>query len=267
MKPLFKRVTLPLYDVIYENEKVFSLIFKMNLKVIPGQFAMIGIFGEGEKPFSFSIREKGKIGFTIKEVGPFTNRLKNLKKGDLLSLRGPLGKPFSLRKGEIIVIGGGIGIPPLLFLLETIKKRRSKSKVTFVAGFKSKEELFFYERLKKSADNLIVTTEDGSFGFKGTPIDLISSKFFQLEEYEYVYGCGPEVMLSRLLELLPPCVQGEFLIERYIKCGIGLCGSCVIDPQGLRVCRDGPVFSIDTLRQSLSFGKYFRDGAGRRVIL
>jgi len=108
-----------------------------------------------------------------------------------------------------------------------------------VYGAKSSDELALVERF----DNVQIATEDGSAGVRGTVLDLLED--MELNEYDKIYACGPDGMVRALLGFLEErdvVERAEFSLERYMRCGIGVCGSCVIE-NGLRVCADGPVFS------------------------
>jgi dihydroorotate dehydrogenase electron transfer subunit len=110
---------------------------------------------------------------------------------------------------------------------------------------------------------VLITTDDGSCGHAGFAVDLLD----QVKGYNEIMSCGPEKMMKAVLDFATTVnLPAQFSLQRYIKCGIGLCGSCCIDPHGLRVCTDGPVFTSEQLLQS-EFGYYTRDASGRKVNL
>jgi dihydroorotate dehydrogenase electron transfer subunit len=160
-----------------------------------------------------------------------------------------------------LLVGGGTGITPLLFLA---KKYASKgAKLVFVMGAKRREELLFVDELEKlcGEGNLIATTEDGSYGIKclaTTPLEALLTK----ERFDMIYTCGPERMMLDVLNLTEKHGTAlEASLERLMKCAIGLCGSCVIGKY--RVCIDGPVFTADQLREVKNeFGSSKRDFDG-----
>jgi dihydroorotate dehydrogenase electron transfer subunit len=150
-----------------------------------------------------------------------------------------------------------VGAAPLAPLAEALTDN-----VTTILGAKTKSELLFNERFK-SAGSLWITTDDGSAGHKGPTIDLLD----RIESYNEIMSCGPEKMMRKVLDYATDAgVPSQFSLHRYIKCGVGLCGSCCIDPSGLRVCSDGPVFAGAQLTDG-DFGVYKRDTTGRKVNL
>jgi len=138
-------------------------------------------------------------------------------------------------------------------------------KVDILIGARTSAELLFEERAELLSSEVHVSTDDGSRGMRGTVVEM-AAKHLDEHGCDAIYACGPERMLGALLELSKrrgiPC---QLSLERLMKCGSGLCGSCVID--GLRVCADGPVFNGEQLTQSVEFGSWKRDETGRRVKL
>jgi dihydroorotate dehydrogenase electron transfer subunit len=132
---------------------------------------------------------------------------------------------------------------------------------TFLLGARTSAELPFRDELAGCTD-LHVATDDGSEGFSGFVVGLLDE--FSLVHYDSILVCGPEKMMHAVLGRLmehAAVARSHFSLHRYMKCGVGVCGSCCIDPSGLRVCRDGPVFSGELLLES-EFGRYARDAAG-----
>jgi dihydroorotate dehydrogenase electron transfer subunit len=139
------------------------------------------------------------------------------------------------------------------------------SKVDVLIGARTASELIFVERARELSDEVHISTDDGSSGRKGTVVELAKDHLAK-KKFDAVLGCGPEKMLSALLRTCKqagtPC---QLSLERFMKCGSGLCGSCVID--GLRVCADGPVFPGEVLSNLPEFGASKRDECGRRIKL
>jgi len=230
----------------------------------PGQFLMLTIPGLDEKPFS--ILEAGESGFavTVKKVGPFTDRLFQAPIGQRFLVRGPLGRGFTIRNGNILLVAGGFAAPPLLFLARVLKEQ-SQTELTTILGARSAQDLLYREEFHNLSGALILTTDDGSTGRSGTTIEVLQ-ELLPSRSFDAVYLAGPEAMLARGLSVLknyPAPV--ELAIERYFKCGVGLCGSCVLDPSGLITCVEGPVFSREQLLASTDFGQAYRDATGRKV--
>jgi len=125
--------------------------------------------------------------------------------------------------------------------------------------------LIFIEDFQKWSKNCYITTDDGSQGKQGLVTeDLLS--IIEKEKIEFIYAAGPEIMFVKVKELIDPLdIPYEFCMERYMKCGIGICGQCVLDDSGVRVCVEGPVFNQDELKEVTELGMVHRDASGRRV--
>jgi len=228
--------TLKVRDVVRHGKSIATIYFTSQLNSYPGQFIMLNLFGYEEIPLSLSSPDS----VTVKAVGETTEALLDLKRGDTVGLRGPFGNPFSLSR-KALIIAGGIGIAPMLYLYSSLKKFGADVKVIY--GAKKMDEIVFRDLF----DNAVFLTEDGSYGEKGTAIDGVLSE--DLNIYEKIYVCGPEKMMDGLLRIFERervVEKSEFSLERYMRCGIGVCGSCVIE-NGLRVCADGPVFKGNLL--------------------
>jgi dihydroorotate dehydrogenase electron transfer subunit len=185
-----------------------------------------------------------------------------LKPGSLIGVRGPYGHGFDLVPGKTLIVGGGSGMASLLPVADFIN---DKDKVDILIGARTSDELIFVERARSLCNEVHVSTDDGSMGRKGTVVEM-AKEHLAKKGYSLVLGCGPERMLGALMEACEevriPC---QLSLERYMKCGTGLCGSCAIN--GLRVCADGPVFPGEVLRGLSEFGGFKRDECGRRVKL
>jgi dihydroorotate dehydrogenase electron transfer subunit len=247
--------------------KTFTFRDKMCARAKPGQFLMLWIPGVDEIPLSIlDADESGIVSVAVKRVGEATQALHNKRVGDFIGLRGPFGNSFTISEGKILVVGGGIGMAPLLFLAKKLAPKASK--LTMVVGAKTREELLFMEKLKKfcKEENLLATTDDGSYGFKGLASEL-SESILTKEKYDAVYACGPEQMIRKVFETAEKAgISMEASLERLMRCAIGLCGSCVIGKY--RVCKDGPVFNSNQLREvkgELGISK--RDFNGKRIPL
>lgn len=247
--------------------KTFTFRDKECTKALPGQFLMLWIPGVDEIPLSvLDVKKDGTISIVVKKVGEATEALHKMKVGETVGIRGPFGNSFTLKKGKVLLVGGGTGITPLLFLT---KKYASKAdKLVFVMGARTKEELLFVDELEKlcGKGNLIATTEDGSYGIKclaTTPLEALLAK----ERFGMIYTCGPERMMLAVLNLAEKYgITLEASLERLMKCAIGLCGSCVIGKY--RVCMDGPVFTASQLTEAKAeFGVSKFDFNGRKIPL
>ncbi|HOP49509.1 MAG TPA: dihydroorotate dehydrogenase electron transfer subunit [Ignavibacteriales bacterium] len=256
-----KRYTVKIKKIIDECESVKSFIFDMDLKAKPGQFVMVALYGVGEKPFSIASTDGKELMLTIKKFGKFTDELFKLKEGDLLSIRGPYGKNFSIRNDNLLLIGGGVGVPPLFFLSRSLFR---KANITFINAAKNKNELVLDRIIKNHVDKYVIATDDGSAGIKGNAIE-VAEDLIKNNKYDFVYAAGPEIMLVKGVQLCEKYnLNYEFSFERYMKCGIGLCGQCVCEPTGLILCVEGPVLKRKDILQIEEFGKFKRIATGER---
>jgi dihydroorotate dehydrogenase electron transfer subunit len=240
-------------DINTESRDIKTFFFDYSFHFIPGQYVMVWIRGVDEIPMSLSYAN----GITVRNVGDATGALFALREGDTLGMRGPFGNGFGVAKLPALLVAGGVGAAPLAPLAETLK-----NKITTILGAKTENELLFRERFENSGA-LLIATEDGSAGYKGFTVDLLE----RTKGYNEILSCGPEKMMRKVLDhAVVAGVQSQFSLQRYIKCGVGLCGSCCVEPSGLRACIDGPVFTGKQLDGS-DFGRYMRDAAGRKVTL
>lgn len=249
-----------------QEATIRTFFVNLDMSARPGQFVQVWLPGVDEKPFSVSYREPGRIGFTAAKVGPYTDALFQCGPGDLLGLRGPYGNGFDLGDAErIVIVSGGCGCAPTALLAEEAKGLGLD--VTYVIGARTRELVIFRDRMAAQGITTLVATDDGSEGFEGFPTDLLV-QILEQEPIDAVFGCGPEIMLKRVFDIcVQSCLPCQLSLERYMKCAIGVCGSCALDGTGWLVCRDGPVFDEQQLAQVREFGAYRRDPAGRVVLL
>ena len=191
------------------------------------------------------------IALVFQAVGATTLKLSRKQEGDCLAaILGPLGNPTHIEKvGTVVCVGGGIGVAPLHPIVQAYKA--AGNKVIVIMGARNKDLLIFENEMRALADELIIMTDDGSFGEKGTAV----SKFFEdFEEArpDLILSCGPTPMLRALKaglaerKIETPCFVS---LEERMGCGIGACLVCVCKKSGseenARVCKDGPVFDIN----------------------
>ncbi|HPO49957.1 MAG TPA: hypothetical protein PLO89_06485 [Spirochaetota bacterium] len=244
------------------NEIQRTLYFSIpKLKIVPGQFYMLNYNGR-QKPFSVSHYKEGLIGFTIQDRGECSKKMLDSVEGDYFGLTGPLGKGFNSKKSEkTLLIGAGIGSAPINFLLSDIYDSGKNADVLF--GGRSFSHIEYLTSLKDNERVKIrFYTDDGSYGDKGF---IIKDLDLLLENnYDSCFICGPEKMMGVTLDKIKDKIPDiQISMERYMKCGVGLCGSCAIDDIGLRVCEDGPVFSYKKeISKTREFANYHRDGLG-----
>lgn len=244
-------------ETVQENYDTRTIRFRMSASARPGQFVMVWCPGMQEIPMSLS--STGEIkSISVKEIGPDTRRLHELKAGDTLAVRGPYGNGYDLSPGKrYLIIGGGIGAASVLPAVE-------ETGADTIIGARSRKDIVLSGRAEKAAANVWYSTDDGSFGFHGNAVQLMKEKMAD-GRYDCVLGCGPEVMLYFLHKACTEFgIDCQLSLERLMKCGAGVCGCCVID--GLRVCRDGPVFTGRQISSMKDFGVQNRDACGRIVM-
>ncbi len=258
----------------------YKLIFlpPVRVNIIPGQFVMIRVCAADSlsdpllsRPFSIHRQAlDGSIEIIYKVVGKGTDLLSHLRKGDYIEFLGPLGNGFplmsipppsspykggarggeSLFSDEVIIVAGGIGVAPMLSLIEAIRASGADNNIKVFLGGRGKEDLLCVDELKKIANEVVLTTNDGSAGIKGYVTDALHTCLLNghgQQTRTTVYSCGPTPMLKKILELTEHASINTYVsLESVMACGIGLCMGCVVkkkDNSGyFLVCRNGPVF-------------------------
>ena len=226
----------------------------------PGQFVMLWLPGVDEKPMS--IAHPAPLTLTVDRVGPFSTALHGRKVGDRLGWRGPYGRGFSLREGRpALLVSGGCGVGPLYFLATRAVERDIPT--TVALGARTALDLPYVDQFRALGVDLLLATDDGSQGTKGTVTDEVSQSAI-CNSQSAIYACGPEPMLVAIHRLCRErSIPGQLSLERYIKCGFGICGQCALD--GYLVCQDGPVFDVEQLDGLQDFGHTQRSATGRRL--
>jgi dihydroorotate dehydrogenase electron transfer subunit len=250
--------------------KTFTFVDKLCGKAEPGQFAMVWIPGVDEIPMSLSaINSSGGLAsITVNGVGEASRALNQKEKGDQIGIRGPFGNGFVPAGGNVMVVGGGTGLAPLMPLTE--KLAEVADKITLMSGVKCRENLVFLERIDRILSGVdsetVFTTEDGSYGIECLVVEQAEQKL-KNEKFDMIYTCGPEQMMYSMFLLAEQHnVPLQASLERIMRCAIGLCGSCQIGK--LRVCKDGPVLNSEQLRSvKEEFGKFQLDFTGKRIKL
>jgi dihydroorotate dehydrogenase electron transfer subunit len=252
--------------IVKENSIVRTLFFDLprpELGVQAGQFLMVWIPGIDEIPMSISSWDAPTASITVLPIGEATQALTDLSKGQLVGVRGPFGASFRLTSKNALVVGGGIGIAPLRPLVHDLLGQGCD--VTLIAAAKTATELVFIEEFEKNTSSrfeLRIATDDGSLGFKGFATED-TEEFLAENQVDTIYTCGPEPMMAKLFDIAKEKNVGfQASLERFMKCGCGICGTCAMDPNGELVCVDGPIFTGEQLATMSEFGKYHRDSTG-----
>jgi len=251
--------------IIRENKNTNTYVFKYPLGAFPGQFVMMWIPGMDEKPFSVSYDDGKEFWLTICKVGPATDRLFAFKKGDRVGIRGPLGTFYKFSKGDhLALVAGGYGAAPMYFVAREAAKKGCK--VEFIVGARTKSLLLFKNRIKSLGKNvhLHLSTDDGSEGFKGFTTQVLEN-LMKKTKINKVFSCGPEIMMKFVGQVAEKYGADCYLsVEKYMKCGIGVCGQCAMDDTGVLACKSGPVMDYKYLKRLPEFGKYHRDAQGKK---
>jgi dihydroorotate dehydrogenase electron transfer subunit len=257
--PRVGHLALPVLRVIDHGPETRSFVLPAPFEAsLPGQFVFAWLPGLGEKPFSISEHHEGELELTIKALGPFSRAMMLLEPGDKLGLRGPYGSSFSV-PGPAVLLGGGIGIAPVRFLARQLE--RSGRSAPILLGARSAEEHVFVDDFARLGARF--ATDDGSLGHHGFVTQLLEE--LALSADTTLCACGPEPMLvgvARSAEARGLPVQ--LSMERYMKCGLGICGQCCMDGSGLRCCVEGPVLDDAQLATITELGRPHRDSTGRR---
>ena len=253
------------------NLKTFKLVFltpedENKFAYIPGQFAELSIPGKGEIPIGIasSPTEKGFVSFTVNRVGLVTTHLHNMKEGDIMGIRGPLGNWYpweEMEEKNVIIIGGGFAFTTLrssiIYMLNP--ENRSKFKeITVVYGARSPGMLLYRDELaqweKRDDLNMHITvdaTDDPDWKYNVGFVPTITEQKITSADNAIAIVCGPPIVIRLTQPILEnlgfPSERIIFSLEMRMKCGIGMCGRCNIGDK--YVCKDGPVFSLAQLKE------------------
>jgi dihydroorotate dehydrogenase electron transfer subunit len=197
----------------------------------------------------------GTLDVVIADVGPGTHWLTQRRRGDVLDIVAPLGRPFALPRDPVscVLVGGGYGSAPLVFLAEHLRSRGCR--VDIVLGASTEEKLFGVLEAKRIASTVTITTDDGSLGERGLVTDPLRG-VIERAHSDVVYACGPMGMLAAVADVAAEAgVHSQCAVEESMACGIGVCMTCVLPVIGddgitrmLRSCVEGPVFRGDRVR-------------------
>jgi dihydroorotate dehydrogenase electron transfer subunit len=273
-----KPVATKILKIVEENQYVKSFyLSEIESKIItknakPGNFLMLWIPGPKDSkiqvnphfdisdniPMSISDCDNDILRITVRSSGKTTDELHKYSENDLVGIMGPFGRGFVLEGQNILLVGGGIGIAPLSFLAKTARKE--KKNIYLIIGAKTKKELLLTKEMEKFCNEVYITTDDGTKGIKGFAPDIVE-KICDLHHIDYIYSCGPEIMMKKILDIsLKKNIPAQFSLERYMHCGIGICGFCSIND--FYVCKDGPIFYSDELKDISDFGYRSRKPSG-----
>jgi dihydroorotate dehydrogenase electron transfer subunit len=245
---------------IIDNKQLAKDFYVLELKcesdishLRPGQFVQVKVDGSQDtflrRPISIHDvdYQNNTIKLLIQVVGKGTDAMSKLSKGDFLNIIYPLGNSFSIpSRGQIVLlVGGGCGIAPLLFLARDLKAKGFVPVI--ILGFRNKDRVIEIDDYKLVGE-VFVTTEDGSMGEKGYVTD---HSILKSQRFDKVYCCGPESMMKAVAQFAKTNkVNCEVSLENLMACGIGICLCCIVDTTkgNLCTCTEGPVFNINDLK-------------------
>lgn len=247
--------------VVSKNQQIAHGIYQIELKLPdmaaksrPGQFVNF-YTGDGSMllPRPISIcrinKEQGLMIFVYKVVGKGTDGFSRLKPGASLRVMGPLGNGFNIERGPVTLIGGGVGIPPLLEFAHVLRYEDFGRRITAYLGYKDKDN-FLLPEFEQMCSKVFIATEDGSSGFHGTVVDFITQKTRGVLPQGTAYACGPKPMLNAVTKYARNSLDRLYLsLEERMACGTGACLGCAVMTKNgyKRICKDGPVFRADEL--------------------
>ncbi len=267
-KTIYTPIKCSVKEVIEESATIKTVVLETEeeFAFLAGQFASLTVPGVGEAPFtpSSSPYDKEKLEFTVMKTGRVTAEIHNLKKGDIVGVRGPYGKPYPLesyRDKEILLVGGGVGLAPMralfLALMETVDNYR---KIVFCCGSKTPADYIYKDQLFGTWQDFCgrhpvhfrITADKGDSDWKhgeGVVTKTLDGLDVDIKNSVAVI-CGPPIMMKfstlKLLEIGYEDPQIYLSMERKMYCGVGQCRHCLIGD--LFVCKDGPVFTYDRIK-------------------
>ena len=230
---------------ILSNEPLTPVVYRMVLEgdtqyiTRSGQFINIELEGKFlRRPISVSDYDATTVTIIYKVVGSGTEQMRGMQAGEKLDILTGLGNGFNTENEATspLLVGGGVGVPPLYNLAKRLLAEGKKPMV--ILGFNTKSEIFYEEEFKALGVDVYCSTADGSHGVKGFVTDVIREKELK---FDYLYTCGPLPMLKALYDATE--VDGEFSFEERMGCGFGACMGCTCKTKygNKRICKDGPV--------------------------
>ena len=223
----------------------------------PGQFAQLRVSKHGTidpllaRPISIyrAVPETGEVAFIFKVVGRGTALLATFSPGETLTVLGPIGNGFTVPESavNIALVAGGVGMPPLYFLAETLRRSQPQTHISLFYGGRSQADLLEFPRWEALGASIFPATDDGSFGHHGLVTAPLQEQL-AAQTFDFIAACGPHPMLRAVQRIaLTAGLPGQLSLEARMACGVGACLGCVCGTVAgkKRVCVDGPVFALD----------------------
>ena len=229
----------PLTDSVYK----MVLVGDTSAITAPGQFVNLKLEGLYlRRPISICDLEGDKLTIVYKVVGKGTEQMSKMSAGEKLDVLTGLGNGYdmTLSGDQPVLLGGGVGVPPMYLLAEELLKQGKK--VSVILGFNTKSEIFYEQEFKKLGCDVTVTTVDGSYGTKGFVTTALEAM-----DYTYFYTCGPEPMLKAVYKVSK--TSGQMSFEKRMGCGFGACMGCSCKTLTgyKRICKEGPVMKKEEI--------------------
>jgi len=279
MPKIKKKKIIQIKTKVISNKKIAPGYYKVLIKVpdiarmaSPGQFVTIRV-GEGyapllRRPFSIHRVKRQNIEILYKVVGSATEVLAKKKKGQNLDVLGPLGNGFDYKstvpalpagrhnvQQSTVLLAGGIGVAPLLFLAEVLitRLKAKGERLKVLIGARTKKEILCEKEFRGLGCAVETSTDDGSYGFKGKVTDLLKNvlRETRYERRRTIYTCGPKSMLEEITTLSRKFnIPAQGSLEAHMACGIGVCMGCIVETRAgyKRVCLEGPVFDLKEIK-------------------
>ena len=222
---------------------IYRLTVEADISGKPGQFIQVRLPSNEftlRRPFGIAALKEDQVTMFYRVVGRGTEYLTSLKSGEVVNLLGALGNGFTMNEGKVLLVGGGLGLAPLIFAASELK-----AVDVLIGGKNAMEANLWQSEFEPLVDELFLATDDGSAGIHGFVTELLP-EVLSKNEYSEILTCGPEIMMKRVAALANekniPC---QVSLEKRMGCGLGACLSCSIDTiHGRRkICQDGPVFN------------------------
>ena len=227
------------------TDSVYKMVLSGDTSAVTncGQFVNIQLAGKFlRRPISVCDYDESTLTIIYKVVGSGTEQMSAMIPGEKLDILTGLGNGYDMTKSgdSVLVIGGGVGVPPMYMLARLL--REEGKKVTAILGFNTKNEIFYEEEFKALGCETLVATADGSYGVKGFVTDAMKGL-----SYDYFYTCGPEPMLKAVYNATE--VSGQFSFEERMGCGFGACMGCSCKTLygNKRICKEGPVLEKEEI--------------------